>query len=325
MNALHKKGNEIDRALWLDFLAHSPQAALYVHPGYLDIVAPGWSAIELWRDRELLAIMPLCLKQKAGYTYALQPSFCQYWGILFAGGDLGNDYKTYSHRRKVVKAIVEAIPSEIRWMLYGFAPEFDYPHPFHWAGYTLATRYTYRVDLSPGYAAVEKNFGNDTRYDIRKAAAQGITVRNRSLEWQGLAGLIEANATHGKRLLQAPELETFARLAAFLLASKLGCILEAVDAEGSLIGAALFGSFAGKTSYLISAQAPGKTSNGAMSLLLARAIEDAAVHDQLFDFEGSMIEGIESFFRGFGGRPLPYLMIEKNALPLLARWIRKLR
>ncbi len=325
MNVVLKKGSEIDRTIWLEFLAHSPQAALNVHPGYMDIIAPGWLALELWRDHSLLAVMPIHPKRKAGYSYALQPSYSQFWGILFAGGSLGNDYKTYSHRRKVVKAMVEAIPKEIKWFRYGFAPEFDYPLPFHWAGYQLQTRYTYRLDLSPGYAAIEKNFGNDTRYDIRKASGLGIKAHAGTQDWQRLVSLTQANAEHGKPLLQPAELETLRRLAAFLLETRLGSIMEVVDEGGTLVGAALFGSFAGKTAYIMSAQAPGKTGSGAMSLLLARAIEVAAVHDQVFDFEGSMIEGIESFFRGFGGHPVPYLLIEKNDLPLPIRWIRKLR
>ncbi len=324
MNAILKHGSAIDRAEWLAFLAHSPQAAIYVHPDYLDIVAPGWQAIELWRDRTLLAIMPLYLNQKAGYTYALQPSFCQFWGIIFGGEDLGNDYKTYSHRRKVVKAMIDAIPAQIKWFMYGFAPEFDYPLPFHWAGYTLQSRITYRLDLSVGYAEIERNFGNDTRYDMRKALSQGFAVHATDA-WQRLSGLVHANSIEGKLRLQPTQLGTFDRIAPFLLQSQLGFLLEVVDADASLIGAALFASFAGKTTYLISSQAPGKSSNGAMSLLLARAIAEAAARSQIFDFEGSMIEGVESFFRGFGGRPVPYLMIEKNDLPLPIRWIRKLR
>jgi hypothetical protein len=324
MNAILKHGSAIDRGEWLALLAHAPQAAIYVHPAYLDIVAPGWQAIELWRDRTLLAIMPLYLNQKAGYTYALQPSYCQFWGIIFAGEDLGNDYKTYSHRRKVVKAMVDAIPAHIKWFMYGFAPEFDYPLPFHWAGYTLQSRYTYRLDLTVGYPALEKNFGNDTRYDMRKALSQGFAV-HATHEWQRLSGLVQANSIDGKLRLQPAQLETLDRIAPFLLQSQLGFLLEVVDADESLIGAALFASFAGKTTYLISSQAPGKPGNGAMSLLLARAIAEAAARTQVFDFEGSMIEGVESFFRGFGGRPVPYLMIEKNDLPLPIRWIRKLR
>lgn len=324
MKAILRNAQDIDRGLWHTLLMHSPQAAIYLQPDYLDIVAPGWQAIEVWRDQSLLAVMPLHLKQKAGYTYALQPSFCQYWGIAFAAGDFGSAAKTYHHRRKVVKAVVEAIPAAIKWFLFGFAPEFDYPHPFHWAGYRLSTRYTYRLDLTEGFADVEQGFDSDLRNDIRKATRSGLVVQVRS-SGEGLMELVEANAAVGKQLLTVAESKTLEKLIAFLLSAHLGRILEVKDAEGKLLGAALLGSFARKTSYLMSAQLPGNAHRGCMGLLLSQAIASACGTDQLFDFEGSMIEGIEGFFRGFGGHPVPYLMIEKNGLPLPIRWIRKLR
>lgn len=324
MNATLRHGSEIDRAEWLGFLAHSPEAALYHHPAYLDMIVPGWEAIELRRDGRLLAVMPLHRKQKAGYTYALQPAFSQFWGICMAQEPSANDYKTYSHRRKVVKAVVEAIPADIKWFLQGFAPEFDYPHPFHWAGYSLRTRYTYRLGLEAGYAAVERGFGNDTRYDIRKAVGQHLAVQP-SDDVDGLTRLVRANAASGKALLNTDEEALLPTLAKGLLATGLGRLHTVTDPTGEWHGAALVGSFAGKSMYLFSAQAPMHAGAGGMTLLLAEAIRSAASSDRIFDFEGSMIEGIEGFFRGFGGRPHPYLIIEKNALPLPVRWIRKLR
>jgi hypothetical protein len=324
MKGILKHHKEVDRKLWIDFLMQSPQGAVYAHPAYLDVVAPGWQAIEVWQDQTLLAIMPLYIKSKGGMEYALQPSFCQYWGIFFApGGEVGN-YKHFSLRRKIVKAVLEVIPKSIRWFLFGFAPEFDYPHPFHWEGYELKTRFTYRLDLSLGNAALEKAFGSDTRYDIRKAAGLGLLVKS-SLDGSQLEKLILANHASGKHLLKPAELVVLRTLIPVLVEQHLGFLLEVQDGQGQTVAAALFGSFAGKTAYLMSAQSPTGSSQGAMTLLLDKAIKKSAESDQVFDFEGSMIEGIEGFFRGFGGVPVPYLTIEKNQLPLFVRWIRKLR
>lgn len=324
MKATLRNGNEIDRDEWLGFLLQSPQAALYHHPAYLDVVAPGWQGIEVRRDNALLAIMPLHTKQKASYTYALQPSFSQYWGICLAHEPKGNDYKLFSHRRKVGKAIVEAVPADVRWFLQGFAPEYDYPHPWHWAGYELRTRYTYRLDLAHGFGAVEQGFGSDTRYDVRKAQGAGLSVSEES-DTQALMALVRENAASGKVLLKPHEEELLPKLTEMLLGQGLGKLYGVRGGDGSLQGMALVGTFAGKSFYLFSAQSPAHASGGGMTLLLSEAIRHACQTDKIFDFEGSMIEGIEGFFRGFGGRPVPYLMIEKNALPLPIRWIRKLR
>lgn len=324
MKAILKHHTEIDRTQWIAFLAHSPQGVLYAHPAYLDVVAPGWQGIEVWRDQQLLAIAPMLIQSKWGFHYALQPAFCQYWGIFFAPEPDTGNYKHFSLQRKITKAVVEVIPSHIQWYMYGFAPEFDYPHPFHWAGYTLKTRYTYRLNLEAGLDLLEKGFGSDTRYDIRKAVAAGIRVRCTE-EWQHLSRLVRENATEGKQLLKPQELHSLERLAPFLLQERLGFLMEAVDEGGQVMAAALFGCFAGKAVYLMAAQSPIHKATGAMSLLLSSALQKAGETSAVFDFEGSMIEGIEGFFRGFGGRPVPYLSIEKNRLPLLVRWIRKFR
>lgn len=324
MKATLRNGSEIDWEEWLGFLGQSPQAALYHHPAYLDVIAPGWQCLELRRDGTLLAIMPLHCKQKANYTYALQPSFSQYWGICLAHEPSGTPYKAFSHRRKVGKAMVEAVPADIKWFLQGFPPEYDYPHPWYWAGYALGTRYTYRLDLEQGFGAVEQGFGADTRYDVRKALGAGLSVSETG-DIGAMLALVKENANSGKVLLKPHEAELLPRLTEMLLAQGLGRLYAVRGGDGGIQGMALVGSYAGKSFYLFSAQSPAHASGGGMTLLLSEAIRKACESDRIFDFEGSMIEGIEGFFRGFGGRPVPYLMIEKNALPLPVRWIRKLR
>jgi hypothetical protein len=52
-------------------------------------------------------------------------------------------------------------------------------------------------------------------------------------------------------------------------------------------------------------------SSGAFSLLMWHAIQFASQVTTRFDFEGSMIESIERFFRSFGARQVPYLHVQK--------------
>ena len=43
-------------------------------------------------------------------------------------------------------------------------------------------------------------------------------------------------------------------------------------------------------------------------------IQFAATVSMEFDFEGSMIPGIESFFRGFGGNPRTYFRVYRGGI-----------
>jgi hypothetical protein len=58
---------------------------------------------------------------------------------------------------------------------------------------------------------------------------------------------------------------------------------------------------------------PELRSSGATSLCLWEAIRFASKVCSRFDFEGSMIEPVERFFRGFGARQVPYFQINKKS------------
>ena len=60
---------------------------------------------------------------------------------------------------------------------------------------------------------------------------------------------------------------------------------------------------------MIGGSDPKFKNSGANSLLIWRAIEDSSKHTDAFDFEGSMMEPVERFFRGFGGEPVPYFQL----------------
>jgi hypothetical protein len=53
---------------------------------------------------------------------------------------------------------------------------------------------------------------------------------------------------------------------------------------------------------------------GANTLLYWEAIRLASQVSRAFDFEGSMVEPIEHYFRGFGGRQTPYFCVRRANL-----------
>ena len=63
--------------------------------------------------------------------------------------------------------------------------------------------------------------------------------------------------------------------------------------------------------YLIGGSDPKLRNSGATSLALWEAICFASTVTKSFDFEGSMIESVERFFRGFGGNQVSYFHIWK--------------
>jgi len=305
---------QIEDAFWNDFIARSPQAAPYGCTWYLDLVWPGWKAIVVKDKGQMLAALPLKISRKYGVHYVFNPPLCQYVGIFFGEIEKKNATLTFALKKRLVKAIVEALPSEVKVFNVKFAPEFDYPLPFHWAGYELHTRYSYWLDNHEDKSAIFKNFEERTRTYINKAAKSGLTAH----PVENIEGIVSLAATRSTYPLDEALLK---KLWDALRQQKIGTALEVRDAGGLLHAGLVYLQFQHKIIYLFTAMDSKFGQQGGMPLAIWRSIESAGPSVRFIDFEGSMLEPVEHFFRGFGTRPVPYLQVKKNTFPKPVRWL----
>lgn len=63
--------------------------------------------------------------------------------------------------------------------------------------------------------------------------------------------------------------------------------------------------------YLMGGGNPELRTSGATSLVMWEAIKFASDVTKHFDFEGSMLEPVERFFRAFGAEQVPYFQISR--------------
>jgi hypothetical protein len=59
--------------------------------------------------------------------------------------------------------------------------------------------------------------------------------------------------------------------------------------------------------------------------VLWEAIRDVAQYSSSFDFSGTMIKGVEHFFKGFGAIQMPYSVISKGRLSFRKRLVLKIK
>ena len=95
-------------------------------------------------------------------------------------------------------------------------------------------------------------------------------------------------------------------------AQKASKVLLARDAAGR-VHACVYLLWDRRTVYYYTGGGdPELRQSGAASLLVWKAIEFAAAQGKRFDFEGSMNEPIERFFRSFGATQTPFFEITKT-------------
>jgi lipid II:glycine glycyltransferase (peptidoglycan interpeptide bridge formation enzyme) len=92
-------------------------------------------------------------------------------------------------------------------------------------------------------------------------------------------------------------------------------VLGAYNKEHQLIGGILFFRYKTTTIYYFGGTAEAYRNSGAMALIIWESIQKWHGISRIYDFDGSMIEGIERFLRSFGAVPVPYYRVRKRRFP----------
>lgn len=317
MNASLIAGKNLDPALWDDFVYRSPQGNIYHCHAYLSNLLPDWEAVVLQEGAQIVAAFPFKSHQKWGIRYALQPHFAQYLGILFAN-KTEQVHKNLEFRKKAIQEIHKNLPRGVRFFNLHFAPEFDYDLPLLWLGWKHRMRYSYWVDIRSGYSAFLQSCASHVRREIKKSEEAGLTIKVENNPETVVQILKTAKPAVSKEISEH-FFKALCRNARHYYATGQSCCLIAYDGGRPVAGIIYF-FFKHKMIYYQGSTLPAYKSSGAMTHIIAESVRLFGEKYQYLDFDGSMIEPIEHFFRGFGAFPVRYGSFVLNRLPLWANW-----
>jgi len=275
---------------------------IFEQPWWLNAVAPDvWDAIEISKDNEIVARLPYVVKRKMGLKALAMPPLTQFLGPWLTPSTAKYAVQL-SQQKELMTSLIEQLPPHDY-----FSQSFHYSVtnwlPFYWRGFNQTTRYTYIIEALDDLERVWAQFKKETRTAIRKAEKQ-LTVRT-DLD---IEQFLDINSMSFKRQgLELPySRDLVRRLDAACTENRSRRMFFAEDAQGR-IHAAEYVVWDKNSAYLLMTGAdPELRSSNATSLLIWEAIKFAATITRWFDFEGSIIEPIETHFRSFGGVQKPY-------------------
>ncbi len=185
--------------------------------------------------------------------------------------------------------------------------------PFIWNKYKVVPNYTYQIDLTRSLDDIRSNFDSRNRNVINKAIKEGVVVSQDQMGKQQLFDFFVGTLESTNANIYRSELKKI--ILNFSVESN-SFSLEA-SRDGQLLGAVLC-IYDHKTCYyLLGGIKKDAKVAGVNNLLVQRSIEKAKeLGCTVFDFEGSMLKGVEKFFRGFGPELVPYYTVNKAKLPL---------
>jgi lipid II:glycine glycyltransferase (peptidoglycan interpeptide bridge formation enzyme) len=296
-------------------LCATADVPIFMQNWWLDAVCrEGWSVALAYDEKEEIeAALVFAKRQKWGLTTLSEPILTPFCGVWWRQKTFKKTYDKIVYEKKYLQKLIAQLPSAHRYSFRLQTTLTDW-QPFYWAGWRQETRYTYRLPVE-NLTTVFDNFNDNTKRNIRKAA-QNFTISNTD----NFDKFLEINALTYKRqgISQPIPLPIWQAVERVLSEKNKRRLFFAQNTEG-VFDAAIYVIFDNQTAYYL---AGGSTdagrSRGAMHGLLARAIEEAAAAGcTVFDFEGSMLQGVEPFFRGFGGALTPYFRVYKYANKLL--------
>jgi hypothetical protein len=290
-----------------------PRVPLFARAFWLDAVCgeAQWEAAVVERDGKVVAALPYLLKRRLGFTMIDMPPLTQFIGPWVDYPDGQERDRRLSYEKELFDELLGQLPA-VDSFVQRYHYNLDNWLPFYWRGYSETTRYTYVLPDLRDLDAVYERFRSSIKRQIKKAEK---TVK-----------IVDGDPERFFRLNQ----KTFARQDEsvpydFALVERIdracaarGCRkIFLAEGDGG-IHAALYLVWDPQSAYYLMGGGDAELrSSGAGCLIMWEAIRFAATVSRRFDFEGSMIEPIERFFRSFGAEPHRFFQIEKTTSRLL--------
>lgn len=296
--------HQIDPTKWDSAILRSPHPLAYGLFEYLNAVCESqWDAL-IYNDYE--AVFPLPFKKKFGIKYLVQPVFCQQLGAFGSNVNVRtNDF-------------LSAIPKRFLRVRLQLNPYFDQtnevesiqtkPAGIIASSRKLTTKTNMTIQLSQPL-----DYNKDCKKNLHRLAELPIEYKINAIS------IREAIDTYRKAWgKQNPEIEDeHYQLFANACTDKLSFTVTAHhQKEGDLLGAAIFLITPENTKrslhYVCAGPTEAGKSIGVMHGIIDFILNRYKGENMLFDFEGSSIASVASFYKKFGANEEPFFCFNRG-------------
>lgn len=284
--------------------------SVFEQPWWLDIVAPGqWSEVTVKEEGEVVARLPYVLK----HGHVTMPPLTQTLGPWikpeYRQFQSGNTQLT--KQKELIATLLKQLPPHKSFHMT-FDSANDYILPYRWLGYRYEPTFSYRLNGLNDLDTLYANFNKTAKKNIRYAKNKTVLTQHPTAEMM-LSLLDKTFEAQGRKWPHDRELTR--RLIEQSIKNGYGKLIVAQDREGNLHSGAFLLYDEKVCYYLLGGSDSIFRSSGAQSLILWEAIRFASTVSESFDFEGSNVEGIENFFRQFGGScVINYAVVRQSLL-----------
>lgn len=296
------------------------QLPVYFQPWWLNIVCGegNWKHIPLYNGNEEIGVFAIYEKRSMGVNYVSMPHFTPYMGPFLFYHEAMKESSRLSLEEKVLEPVIEMLSSYVM-IEFNLLPSVTNIFPFYKRGFRNLIRYTYLIKGKKGQEGYLNNISQKLKKEIDRNTAEIREIEDTTAFFL-LLDEIDSRKNIGNNESKA------IRIKIDMALSSLGSrkVFGAFE-EDNLLGG-IYVIEDSDTNYLMfTGQDKIVSKSGVIAKLIDHAIKMTIDEGKDFDFEGSMIPGVERFFRRFGGELTSYHVIvkEKNMLFRIFKAIKK--
>lgn len=263
-----------------------------------------WEVMIYESKGETLAAFVLYRKRKAIFHYITHPELCKWMGPIFL------DKLEQAEKEKIFNAFIRELPTYAYFEQNYYYDIFKLKLPKLISSYTIP-QYSYILeniqDIKKTYKGICSDYRNNkfpkakdqVKIESRKDIDSFYNLHSKSFSRQGIS--VPYN------------LEYFRKHAEALLESEKAKLFFAFDHEQNLHSVAMLCWDRKSAYYHIAGDDPSYRKSGSGVYLAWHLIQYASneLGLEMFDFEGSMIPGIERVRKNFGATKKPYIKVKK--------------
>lgn len=308
-----------NKQLYQEFYEQHPDICIFSAPWWLDVTAgaENWDVILIRnKNNEIVATFPYMYKKgKFGLKQIGMPVLTQKLGpyIVYDKNKITEAKKiTYEH--EIYAQIIEKLPNYDSFII-NFDQKYKNWLPFYWNGFKQTTRYSYRINNIKNEDRILSQYGRQKKQLIKKGKESLMFCMDLAAD---------SFYTYFEEVIQQrKEAVSFSRSQFFALVEAIyknnsGRIFFCCDSQKQIHAVNLTIWDLSTAYYLIAMRKQNYNMSGGTEFLVHETIKYVSEFVDVFDFEGSMIKGVEQSYRLFGGEQTEYYSISHTKNKLLA-------
>jgi hypothetical protein len=304
--------DKIDIEKWDDCINRSAQSIIYGLSWYLDIVSPDWIAYIKEEDGKYVSIFPLASNRKFTIHYIYQPPFTQQLGLFSV--DYGKESEDFREVLTLLCKRYNYIDYHLNTKNNGLI-EFE--------KISFQKKLTHHLHLTNEHETIFKAYSENHKRNIRKSLSQNFKIQH-SNDILFLISLFKKEVGNDLHNIKEADYKILSSLYKEASQRKMCQLIFSEDVNGEINAGALFLYYNNTIIYLFGASTKQGKENGAMSMIFNEVIKvNSGSPDKILDFEGSDIESIARFYKGFGAKAVPYISLKLNTLPFFLKVFKK--